>query len=136
MSDTSERIEIERKIRNACKGISYISETDSLVEYFAANPMKEFDLKFFLQAIGRPDEKYCEEVDASAFFERLTKTKSWQSEEEKNNVRRFARLQKVLFENLKDIRVYKIGRIKVDVFVAGVGPDGLICGVKMKAVET
>lgn len=136
MSIMPTRIEIERKIRNACEGITYISETDSAVEYFAARATTEFDLKIFLEAIGRPEEKYREEVDASVFFERLTKTKIWQTEKEKKNVRRFARLRKVLYENLKDIRVFKIGRITIDVFVAGLDPEGLICGVKMKSVET
>ena len=47
-----------------------------------------------------------------------------------------ARLQRFIEENLRGIKVLKLGRIQKTIYVAGMSPDNKLLGVKMDAVET
>ena len=60
----------------------------------------------------------------------------WYGAEEKHNAERFARLQNLLEENLRDLKVFKIGRIEIDVYVVGLDQNNELIGIKTKAVET
>ena len=53
-----------------------------------------------------------------------------------NIQKKFLELQKLLEENLRDLKVYKIGRICLAIYVVGIDRDGTLSGVKTEAVET
>jgi hypothetical protein len=38
--------------------------------------------------------------------------------------------------NLRDLRVFKVGRIELDIYVVGINSEGILMGIKTKAVET
>ena len=50
--------------------------------------------------------------------------------------KRFLELQKLLEENLRELKVFRIGRIQLDIFVVGIDKSGSLIGVSTKAVET
>ena len=70
------------------------------------------------------------------FFSRLTRVQDWHAEAEKERVRRFLKLRKLLRENLKETTVLRIGRIRIDIYVVGVDRYGKLAGIRTKAVET
>jgi hypothetical protein len=41
-----------------------------------------------------------------------------------------------LKENLRDLKVYRIGRIEIDIYVIGIDSQNNLMGIKTKAVET
>jgi hypothetical protein len=42
----------------------------------------------------------------------------------------------LLEENLADLTVFRIGSIRIDIYVVGLDADGNLAGIKTKAVET
>lgn len=122
-------------IRLACRGLVYISETDAEI------------MPFFLSAAGQPLSAMIERLDAEyggkrknsdfeIFFAGLTREQPWHTQKQKLNVKKFRSLQVLLQSNLENLRVYRYGRISIDILVIGQDADNNLAGIKTKAVET
>lgn len=77
-----------------------------------------------------------EEISLEKFFSRATKIEDWYEEEEKESAQKFSGLQKLLESNLKNIKVFRVGEIEIDVYVVGIDEDGNLAGLKTTVVET
>lgn len=124
------------QIKNAVEGLNYMSETDAEVLPFigekAEAVSKEAVLSQSKSAVGSP----VEEKDFTAFFARLTEIQDWFGEEETAMAKKFTQLKELLEKNLRDLKVYKIGKIELDVYVVGLDAESNLLGIKTKAVET
>ncbi len=60
----------------------------------------------------------------------------WHGSEEKAQVKKYQNLQKVLQQQLRDVKVWNVGKVEVDIFVVGSTSDGAIASIKTKSVET
>jgi len=119
------------EIAKSTQGLIYISETDAQVEPFnAAN----VDVKNIIDLI--PDDGLSETREPREFFSRLTTVKDWFGAREKQRAKRFAALERLLTENLRDLTVVRVGRIQIDIYVVGLDDDNNLVGIKTKAVET
>jgi prolyl-tRNA synthetase len=123
-------------IKEATKGLYYMSETDEEVEAFFGGKIENFTKEAFLKIIGRDATEPIEERDFEQFFERLIKIQDWYGEQEIETAKRYKQLQKILKENLRDLKVYRIGRIEIDIYVIGIDSQNNLMGIKTKAVET
>ena len=115
------------EIRKSTAGLAYISETDAPVEPYSASSVEFQKLT---------DETRPKEMSSREFFARLTAERDWYGEREKETARQFALLEKLLEQNLRDLKVFKFGRIQIDIYVAGFDDDDTLMGIKTKAVET
>jgi hypothetical protein len=77
-----------------------------------------------------------QEVPFEAFFEKLTEDRDWYGDREKKIAKRFGELQKLLEENLRDLKVLRSGQVQIDIYVIGTDSDGNTAGFQTKAVET
>ena len=77
-----------------------------------------------------------EEISFEDFFPRLTTERDWYGAKEKEKAGQFARLKQLLVENLKGLKVFKVGHIQRTIYAAGISNTGNLLGVKMDAVET
>lgn len=127
---------LEERIAAACRGLSYMSETDALIETFNGGKADELSPDAIRKATGSDSKLRIEEVDPAEFFSRLTAVKDWYTAEQKRDTRRFAILEKLLRENLTDLHVYRIGRIRITIYVVGLDAAKNILGLKTAAVET
>lgn len=130
--------EIERFIdafAEVCRGLVYISETDADLKPLFADEPRSRTLRSYLEVLGI-DEKKVEEISFDKFFARLTTEKDWHRAPDKKRTRRFSKLKAFLEENLEDLRVIRVGRIRIDIYIVGVGPDGQLAGVRTNAIET
>lgn len=50
--------------------------------------------------------------------------------------KKFLELQTLLEENLHDLKVFKLGRIRLDIYAVGIDRNGNPLGIKTQAVET
>ena len=125
-----------REIEEACEGLIYISETDSPLLAFSCPAAGGLTAESILQQTGRGPEEAIEEISFGDFFSRLTAVKDWFGEPEKARAKKFLDLQRLLEENLRHLSVFRIGRIRIDIFVLGLEPDGDLMGVTTKSVET
>jgi Nuclease A inhibitor-like protein len=136
MKRSGEKETLEDRIAEACRGLSYMSETDAPVEPFIGGKADEISKDVILTAAGSDPKVHSEEADPAEFFDRLTAINDWYTAAQKRNVRRFAALEKLLRENLTDLHVYRTGRIRIAIYVVGLDADKNILGVKTMAVET
>ena len=128
--------ELFRKIEVACESLIYISETDAPVLPFAGPEASEATGDIILHQTGGKADAAIEEVAFDTFFDRLTAIRDWFGEEQKEKAAKFLDLQKLLKDNLRDLNVFRIGEIQIDIYAVGIDKDGRLMGVTTKAVET
>ena len=122
------------QVSDACEGLNYVSETDAPVEPFFTPAGTGLTAEI---AKDLPDgRRKMEETSFDEFFSKLTEHKPWHTPEQRRNADRFARLRKLLETELRDLHVYRAGRVRIDVFIVGTDKEGNVLGIKTKAVET
>ena len=123
-------------LHTACEGLIYISETDSPIVPFIGNLVKEVSAKTILEQANSPSGETIEEVSFDDFFAKLTAVKDWFGERETARAKKFLDLKRLMEENLTDLKVFRIGEIRIKIYLAGLDQNGRLLGVKTDAVET
>ena len=134
--DPSKSESFPARLKRACEGLNFVSETDSdVVPVFGTGPGSR-SMADVLTAIGVSSAKGSSETDLEEFFSRLTKKKEWFSEAQRANAARFKALKLLLQEGLADLKVFRVGKIQITIYVLGIDSEGNVAGVKMNAIET
>ncbi len=127
---------LPEKIRNAAQGLYYISETDAEIIPFVGKKTAAITKEEFLSQTKIPTDSVIGEKDFAEFFARLTEIQDWFGDEEKETAQKFVRLKELLERNLRDLKVFKVGKIQLDIYVVGLDAENSLLGIKTKAVET
>jgi hypothetical protein len=114
----------------------YISETDAEILPFAGGKAESVTKEEFLKQTQNKSDVPVEERNFDDIFQRLTTISDWFGEEEKRKAEKFAELRDLLVKNLKDLKVFVIGKIQVDIYFVGLDAQGNLTGIQTKAVET
>ena len=125
---------LAERIKNASEGLFYISETDAEILPFIGEQAEAVNAETILKQTE--SEAAVEERDFEDFFKRLTELQEWFGEEETANANKFAKLKDILQKNLRDLKVFKVGNIELDVYIVGLDANNIVTGIKTKAVET
>ena len=125
----------QRELKAACRSLVFISETDADVTPFTVEPPTSRSLASYLAALDITSEEI-EERDFDKFFDGLTSEKDWHGPNEKKQTKRWSNLRDVLQKNLDGLRVIRVGKVRLDIYIAGVDATGRLAGVKTKAIET
>ena len=128
--------DLPEQIKKAAKGLYYISETDAEITPFIGAKAKTVSKEEILRQTKNSSDAPIEERDFSEIFQRLTKIQDWYGEEEIAAANKFAALKQLLENNLKDLKVYKIGNIQIDIYFVGLAPESVLMGIKTQSVET
>jgi len=123
-------------LRAACKGLIYVSETDREFEPVWFDISANKTSADYLDKLRNCTDGASEEVPADEFFQRLSRIEDWYTESERRRAKGFADLFALMKSNLSDIRVFRLGRIQVEIFIVGIAKSGRLIGVKTSAVET
>jgi hypothetical protein len=133
MANSDDPAALMAAIANACKGLVYISETDARIEPFFVQNLAGEPISPLLKKEFPGD---CVEADFDEFFGRLTADEAWHTPLQKRTVKKFRTLRNLLRSSLKDLRVYRFGRIRIDILAVGRDAKGNVAGIRTKAVET
>ena len=128
--------ELTEKLRRASAELVYISETHADFSVFCGERTEIVSKTEVLRQTKNPPDAVAEEIDSADFFGRLTMLRDWYGTRQIENAGRFGELEKLLNENLKNLKVFKINEIQMDIYVLGLNSNNRLCGVKTKAVET
>lgn len=128
--------DVFHRIEQTCEGLIYISETDAPVIAFPGQPADVVTANVILKQTGSPSDSPIEERDFAEFFGRLTAIRDWYGEAEKARAKKFLELQNLLEEDLRELKVFRVGAIRLDIFAVGIDKDGILAGVTTTAVET
>ena len=124
------------EVKKLVEGLYYISETDAEMLPFVGAEARAVTKEEILSQTKSPANLPIEERDFAQFFARFTEIQDWFGDEEKETAQKFVRLKEFLEKNLKDLKVFKIGKIQLDVYVVGLDAGNRLMGIKTKAVET
>jgi Nuclease A inhibitor-like protein len=127
---------LTEQIKSVAAGLCYMSETDAEILPFSGSRADTVTKENLLNQIGKPADSPVEERNFIEFFARLTEIKDWFGDEEKAATAKFSALKDLLEKNLKDLKVFKVGKIQIDIYVVGLDANGNLAGIQTKAVET
>lgn len=130
------KVDLTQQIKNAAEGLWYISETDAEIFPFTGSKADVVTKENLLQQIGKPPDAPIEEREFNQMFERFITMQDWFGDEEKATAEKFAALKDVLEKNLTDLKVFKVGRIELDIYFIGRDKESNLAGFQTKAVET
>lgn len=125
-----------KKITEISEGLYYISETDAEILPFSGNIAENVSKEEILKQTKSANDINVEERDFDEVFERLTRISDWFGDREKEIAERYAALRDLLKNNLKDLRIYKLGRIQIDIYFVGLDSENRLVGIQTKAIET
>ena len=120
-------------LREAIKDLLYQSESDEPFEVVDWKNVAHFGSETLLK--GRKDI-VAQVIPLEDFFKDLTEEKKWHGAEEKAAVKRYRKLKETINKHLADVKVFRIGKIEMDIFIVGKTKAGVWAGIKTKAVET
>jgi len=123
-------------IARACDGLIYISETDAPVTAVDLGQADSIDGETILQRARLKAGTEVSEVELKMFFAKLTAIKDGQSDSQKTRAKKFLALQQVLEKDLRSLKVYRFGKIRIDILIVGLDYAGRVLGVHTNAVET
>jgi len=123
-------------ISRACEGLVYMSETDAPVTAVDLGAADSIDGEIILQRAGLKAGTEINEVEVKTFFARLTAIKEWQTDSQTARAKKFLALGKVLEKSLRSLKVYRFGKVQIDILIVGLDDEGRILGVRTNAVET
>lgn len=127
--------ELRNRIGEASAGLVYMSETDAEITPFEGGPADAVTAANLLAQAGAAGDAAVEERDFEQVFSRLTRT--YEGDDEQNaRAGRFEVLKAAMTENLRDVKVFAVGRVQVDIYMVGLDGEGNLSGVKTRAVET
>ena len=128
--------EFAERAKKLSENLYYISETDAEVLPFVGEKAEAVTKEEILRQTNNAADTPVEERVFGEIFARLTKIQDWHGDEEKETARRFGKLKEFLEQNLKDLKVFKVGRIQLKIYFVGLDAEGHLAGVQTEAVET
>ena len=128
--NSARKMQLVRSIEDLIKSLVYTSETDASFEVFVEPEAGEFNRDL------EKENRQIEDISCDKFFARFIKTQDWPGDNEKEMVRKFSILKEFLDSNLTDLRVFRVGRVQIDIYITGLDQDGKMVGVKTRAIET
>lgn len=124
------------KLTEITEGLFYISETDAEIVPFSGDFAEKVSKEEILKQTKNANDVNVEERSFDEVFERLTRISDWFGDREKAIAEKYVKLRDLLKSNLRDLKIYKLGRIQIDIYFVGLDTENKLVGVKTKAIET
>ncbi len=120
----------------AVKGLYYISETDAAIVAYLGEKAEAVTKDEILRQTGKSPSEPFEELSPDAFFAQLTTVEEWFDSARKERAAKFVALFEELQAGLRDLHVFRMGQMRIDIYVVGLDADGRLAGIRTQAVET
>ena len=134
----NEKKSLKDEIISLSSDLMYPSESDEKIEYYEieVSTDERLSLANFRMYNGIRPEIEIEEMDFELFIKPLIKTEDWFGDEEKKWAEDGLKLKRLLTEKLKEIKILKVGRIEINVYLFGKSEECKWEGIKTKLIET
>ncbi|MDR3665753.1 MAG: nuclease A inhibitor family protein [Ignavibacteriaceae bacterium] len=130
--------ELLKNLNDSSKGLLYQTELDYPFEIFIFNDTKRTSINKanMLNLMKGSPEDYIEDFDFDFLFSTPTLDQDWHTDVDKKRVARFRNLVSVIKNSLTEIRVFRKGKIYIDVYITGRAPSGNITVISTKQMQT
>ena len=124
-------------LKHATDGLLFPSETDAPLEpfFWPHDDDSKLTPETLAPMAGVAADTPVKSVKLETFFRPATKEEEWHNDEEKAQVARFQELVRTLKTTLDDVKVFRVGETRIDVYVVG-KVEGGYAGLKTLVVET
>lgn len=127
---------LTKKISDIVAGLTYPSESDAEIKVFSGQPADSVTIERFLLQIGKTKDIKVETKQFDDFFAPLIKIQKWYGEDERKMTEKFTQLKVLLKENLIQKKVFRLGKIDIEIYVLGLDKDNILRGIQTHSVET
>ena len=129
--------ELVKVLQDLTNDLLWISETDAPFEVFnwESQSAKLTDQEL-LERTHHPMDTAIETVSFDEFFAATTQDQDWFGMEEKAVAAKYRLLVDLLRQHLSDLKVYRVGEVRIDLYVVGQMQTGEVIGLATQAVET
>jgi Nuclease A inhibitor-like protein len=137
MSLVPEPEALVQQIAAAVADLNWVSETDAPfdVMQWTEPSTTKLSAKQVLTQAHLPPDTPVESQDLNAFFEPAL-PQSWHTAEEKVIAEQFQTLQALLHQTLRDLEVFRCGKIEIDIYIVGRSQEDDWIVLHTAAVET
>lgn len=127
-------MKLQEEIAELTDNLLYPSESDEPVHPVIWREIEQLTPQELLALTGENGE--VKQQGVNQFFAAVTQEEDWFGEEERHTCHRFRQLRELLEKQLKDLRVYRVGKGEAKVYLVGKAADGSWQGVETVVVET
>jgi hypothetical protein len=128
--------QIIEELRKASEGLLFMSEIDHPFEIVRLGEEPELNEQLLREFAKASADDPVEQRGVDEFFRPAVSEPDWKTTEELALARRYQSLLRLLKDNLKEVRVYTVGKINMPVFILGKSAEGNWLGLKTRIVET
>lgn len=128
--------ELINHLKQASEGLLWLSESDYPFETVYWENLNCLDSSKLLQITDHDLSTKVEVKQLEQFFQQATEAKDWYNTQEIAECQRYRALVNLLQTHLKEIQVYRVGEVEIDVYILGKTEFGSIAGLSTKVVET
>ena len=124
------------ELSQACDGLVWQSESDYPWQIVDWQNENEVNRQILLQHYEYHPQIRVLTKTLDSFFQNAIAEQEWHDEIEQAEVKRYRNLYNWLKNNLKDIQVFLVGEVEVDVYVLGRTDRNKIIGLSTKMIQT
>lgn len=128
--------QILAELKEAIDGLLWMSESDYPFEVIYLKGKTEPSHQQLCEMAGVDKDSPVEARSIEDFFRVAISEPEWKRGEALILAKRHQSLVKLLQENLRDIRVYRVGEINIPIFILGKVPWGNWIGLSTRVIET
>jgi hypothetical protein len=130
---------IRERLEQAAEGLTYTSESDEPFEAFelpGGGAGWPYGVEEFARRIGAPAGAPAEERSLTRFFApHIENTDPYDTQTQALRPR-YEALRALLAGSLREVRVFRVGRVEIDCYAVGDDGAGNLVGLRTVAVET
>lgn len=129
--------ELINALEEAIAGLQWMSESDfPFTVVYWQNELPILTPESLLQLTDHPSDTLVETEAVDAFFAIATQVQDWHDAETTASVKHYQTLVETLKQSLDALTVYRLGRVKLDLYMIGKTATGAVAGLATQAVET
>ncbi|MDY7003545.1 MAG: nuclease A inhibitor family protein [Cyanobacteriota bacterium] len=135
---TLSNLEFFEQLDELVKGLLWMSESDYPFEVFIWEFGEGVSLnnEIFLKITKHSLETTVKVIEFEVFFRLVITEKDWHNAQESEVVRKYQKLVSMMKKYLSDLKVYKVGEVRKDVYIVGKTNTGDYAGVATVSIET
>lgn len=124
--------------KDAVLDLTFPSEIDAPfeVKIWDKAKGKEITSSVILELTESKPDEFIEEIELERLFYTPTMEQDWHSEDDKIKVIRFRTLQEAILVNLRGVKVYRVGRININVHIVGMTALGSVLCITTHQLQT
>lgn len=140
-SENSKKISVTKRefldaVRELASGLAWVSETDAAIEPFVGDEAPVVTTKELCRQLGFRSDTAIVQDNAAEVLRRLSADHDWHGPAEQLRAKRFEDLRRYLDATLTDLKLFRVGNIRKDIFIVGLDSKGRLAGIRTSSVET